>query len=171
MTVSAFRHWSPLTIEKSAFPTSYSAVGQVITYTYNITNPEDLGFSEKFTENVTVTDNRTGQTTIPNNNLPPGQSITGTANYSITQADIDAGFVTNSASLSPDQSSNFTVYAVQHPALTIRKLAFPTSFTYVGQNITYIYIVTNTGNVHFTGNINVTDNMTETIPVSTSGVV
>ena len=29
--------------------------------------------------------------------LPPGQTVTGTANYTITQADLDSGFVTNSA--------------------------------------------------------------------------
>ncbi|MGB9928995.1 MAG: beta strand repeat-containing protein, partial [Methanosarcina sp.] len=52
-----------LTIEKSASPENYSAVGQVITYTYNVTNSGNVNILGP----INITDNRTGTSQITKN--------------------------------------------------------------------------------------------------------
>jgi len=120
---------------------------------------------------LTVSDNVTGTTIIPNTNLGPGQSteyVTGTSTYTITKADLNNGSVTNSETVGtsqlfdgipvpPSSIATVTVYACQNPALTIAKLASPTKYTTAGDVITYNYTVTNTGNVDILGDITVTD--------------
>ena len=68
-------------------------VGQNITYSYNVTNSGNVNI----TGPINVTDDRIGTILITNENLIPGQNVTGTANYTVTQADIDSGSVTNEA--------------------------------------------------------------------------
>ena len=72
----------------------YAQVGETIDYTFTVTN----------TGNVTITglvidDNVLGITGLPvePDTLLPGESGIATASYTITQGDIDAGFVINSA--------------------------------------------------------------------------
>ena len=74
-----------LTIVKSASPATYFAVGQNITYTYTVTNSGNVNI----TGPINITDNKTGTFTISNIGLAPGHSITGTANYTITQDDLE----------------------------------------------------------------------------------
>ena len=69
-----------LNITKSASPTTYSAVGQNITYIYTVTNYGILNFNG----NIMVTDNKTGTLNISNVDLAPGQNITVISNYAIT---------------------------------------------------------------------------------------
>ena len=80
-----------LTIVKSASPTNDSTVGQTITYTYTVTNSGNVNIKGP----INIIDSRiNGSILIPNTDLAPGQSITGTSNYSITQEDINSGSVT-----------------------------------------------------------------------------
>ncbi|MGB9927756.1 MAG: beta strand repeat-containing protein, partial [Methanosarcina sp.] len=159
-----------LTIDKSAFPENYSAVGQVITYRYNVTNTGNVIIAGP----ITVTDNKTGTIILNAGNLVPGQTVTGTANYTITQADLDRGFITNSAFANgtfngnniTSEPDNETVIAKQNPALSIEKSASPKNYSAVGQVIKYTYNVTNTGNVNITGPITVTDDRVGTVPVT-----
>src|SRR5664280_2226353 len=74
-----------LIIGKSASPEIYNTVGQNITYTYTVTNYGNVNI----TGPINVTDNKTGTFTISNIGLAPGHSITGTANYTITQDDLE----------------------------------------------------------------------------------
>ena len=108
----------------------------------------------------------------------PGDTITCTATYTVTQADIDAGSVTNIASASGsftfagDQSptvitsptDTLTIAAARAPTLTIAKTSTTTSVTTVGQVIPYSYAVTNTGNVTMTG-LALADTNTDAAPV------
>ncbi len=82
-----------LSLEKTASPKKYSSAGQMITYTYKVTNSGDVVISKP----IKVTDNKLGTVLSSNTALGPGQSITGTATYSITRADLKAGSVTNEA--------------------------------------------------------------------------
>ena len=145
----------------------YSAVGDQIIYSYNVTNSGNVNI----TGPINVTDSVLGTVNITAGDLIPGQTVTGTANYTITQADINAGSVTNAAFATGtlgnntiiSNTDNATVTAVKcpcaFPALIIGKSASPKIYSTVGQKITYTYNVTNYGNVNITGPINVTDSV------------
>ncbi|MGB9929536.1 MAG: beta strand repeat-containing protein, partial [Methanosarcina sp.] len=162
-TVLAEQNPTLLTV-KIASLTTYSFVGQNITYTYTVNNSGNVGILAP----INITDNKTGTFTIKNSELAPGQNATGTSNYTITQADLDLGFVTNSAFAtgifgnSAINSTNVTttITAQQNPALLTVKIASPINYSAVGQNITYTYTVTNSGNVNITGPITIKDNKT-----------
>ena len=78
----------------------------------------------------------------------------------MTQADIDAGSITNTATASgtpptgpavTSAPSNATVTAVGLPGLALAKTADPTTVDSAGETVTYTYTVTNTGNATLTG--------------------
>ena len=146
-----------LTITKSPPTTHYTAVGDSITYNYTVANIGD----SSLTGNITVNDNRTGSFNITNSGLSVGQKVTGTATYTITQPDLDNGYVINSANATSNNTisntATATAYACQSPALNITKSASPATYANVGDQIAYIYNVTNIGNVNIKGPIQVKD--------------
>ena len=91
--------------------------------------------------------------------------MTCTGQYTVTQADIDAGSVTNIADANgtPTQGTltpptdTVTVDADQLPELGLDKIATTSDFDMVGDILTYDYVVTNTGNVTLTNMISVSD--------------
>ena len=100
VAISACKPRSPLTLSKTASPTTYTQIGHTILYTYVITNTGNatLGPSQ-----FTITDNRLGEpfncgpvdTTLAKNS-----TLTCMAAYTITQADINVASLTNSATAS-----------------------------------------------------------------------
>ena len=86
-----------LGLAKSASPTTYKAAGDVITYTYVVSNTgnEDLAGP------VTVTDDK-ATVTCPAGDLLVDGSMTCTATYVITSGDVDARSVTNIAQAHAD---------------------------------------------------------------------
>jgi uncharacterized repeat protein (TIGR01451 family) len=160
-----------LTIVKSASPTTYSAAGQTITYTYKVTNSGNV----KISGPITVMDNKIGTFTISTKDLAAGAVINSKATYKITNKDLDAGSVTTLAYVTGtynkqkvmSNTASSTVSTGQKLALTIEKSASPTTYNYEGQVITYIYKVTNSGNVLISGPITVTDNKIGTLTIST----
>ena len=78
-----------------------------------------------------------------------------TATYTTTQADVDAGSISNTGTVeaSPpsgpnvSDSSPLTVIATQSPQISLTKSANPTTYSGPGTQITYSYAVENTGNV------------------------
>src|SRR5690606_13040772 len=100
--------------------------------------------------------------------LLPGESVTGTATYTITQADVDAGSVANSATgtgtppsgppLTPPGGT--TVPLSPSPSIGLEKTGVVTSGSGVaGDTITYTFVATNTGNVTLT-DVVITDPLT-----------
>ena len=85
-----------LTLAKSASPTTYTTAGDVITYTYLLTNSGNVALSGPFT----VADDKATVTCPATVSLAVGASITCTASYTITAADVTAGSVTNLATAS-----------------------------------------------------------------------
>ncbi|WP_420367184.1 DUF7507 domain-containing protein [Curtobacterium sp. L1-20] len=149
-------------VVKSASPTDEESykVGQVVTYSFVVTN----------TGNVTITDptiddskfSGTGQLspiTCPAESatMAPAAVVTCTATYTLTQADVDAGKVTNTATVGgktpdggntpPSPPSTVTVPNTPHPALALVKTSDTAKITTVGQVVTYSFKITNTGNV------------------------
>ena len=143
---------------KSASPLSYNQVGQVITYTYVVTNTGNVTVLGA----ISVTDDKVTVVCPPTASLAPGESLTCTASHTVTQADLDAGQIVNVASASngvvTSPPDTVTVPAVQKPLLSIVKSS-PTTSLSAPQTVNYSYLVTNTGNVTVTGIALVDDNV------------
>ena len=96
-----------ITIKKSASPSSYSAAGQMITYSYLVTNTGNVDLNP-----VTVTDPMSGLSSIscPDTSLVVGASETCTATYTTTQADVNTGSISNTgtATGTPPTGPNVT---------------------------------------------------------------
>ena len=124
-----------LNMTKSADLSAYNVVGELITYTYTVTNIGHLNIYG----NITVIDDHiSSPISIPNNDLAPGNSVTGTAIYTIAQQDLDVGYVTNSAYATvtngfKSNTATTTLNIVQSPAMKITKSVYPSSYTTVGQ--------------------------------------
>ncbi len=148
-----------LTISKSSPDTTFSVVGDVLNYTFELTNAGNL----TLTGTTQVVDDRIGTIDCFVGNFVPGSTQTCNASYTVTQADLDAGFVTNQAFgqngtiVSPPDS--VTINATQTPSLLIDKSSTDTTYTAVGDVLTYSYEVTNNGNVTLTTPISVADDI------------
>jgi uncharacterized repeat protein (TIGR01451 family) len=150
-----------MTMQKTVNPTSALVAGDTVTYSFDVTN----------TGNVTLTGVAVAETVFsgtgtrpvascPVTTLAPGASTTCTATYTITQADVNAGRVENTAVASGTPPSGPAVSSMPSsaqviippgPAITLQKSVSPTSVAQAGQTVTYSYAVTNTGNVTLTG--------------------
>jgi uncharacterized repeat protein (TIGR01451 family) len=149
-----------LSIDKTSPTTSFDSVGDVLTYGYIVRNSGNV----TLTSAITVSDDKTTVTcpALPVGGLNPTATISCSANYTVTQADIDAGSVVNSAFATSGSTTSptdhVTVPAVQTPAMTVVKNATAVAFTQIGDTVSYEYIVTNTGNTTLTSPVSVSDN-------------
>jgi len=82
-----------LSMVKTALDTDFAAVGDMLDYEYLVTNTGNVEITS-----LVVSDDKIATVNCPVTTLAPTESTTCTATYSVTQADIDAGFVTNNAS-------------------------------------------------------------------------
>ncbi|MGO2559315.1 DUF7507 domain-containing protein [Brachybacterium sp.] len=137
--------------------------GEVVTFTFTATNTGNVTLTD-----VTVADDLEGLSAIEfgvwpggEGTLAPGQSVTATASYVLTQADVDAGGVDNRATATgippnggepPTPEDETTVPVTPAPAIALQKSgaladgAVPAT----GQSVDYSFTVTNTGNVTLT---------------------
>ena len=148
-----------LSLVKTASPLTYDAVGDSISYSYLVTNTGNVRLAGP----VTVADDKATVVcpALGDGFLDPAEAVTCTASYSITQADLNSGSVTNVAKASaggtdsnPDSE---TVTAVVSKTLSLVKTASPLTYDAVGDSISYSYLVTNTGNVRLAGPVTVAD--------------
>ena len=143
-----------LSIVKSVSPSSGAVLGTSLAYSFVVTNTGNVTV-----HGVGVTD-AGAPFTCPTTPLAPRASLTCAGpTHLVTQADVDTGSVSNTATaqgLDPVGSavvsapSSVVVTFVPAPALTIVKSATRTSGVAVGDPITYSFAVTNTGNVTIT---------------------
>jgi uncharacterized repeat protein (TIGR01451 family) len=95
-----------LTLAKSVAETTFAAAGDVLHYSFLVTN---TGFAP-LAGPVVIADDKSTDESCPavstvgdlDNFLDPGESITCTATYTVTASDVTAGFVTNVASATAD---------------------------------------------------------------------
>ena len=141
-----------LTLDKTSVDSSYADAGDVLNYSYQLTNIGNVTLSGPFT----VTDNKiTGDIACPAVTLAPGAFTTCTANYTVTQADLDTGSVTNIAQghVTYDgeeidlNEDSLTITGIQQRSLSLDKTANDLFYNHVGQVLSYTYVLTNTGNV------------------------
>ena len=100
-----------LTLAKTPDPLTYDVVGDTIIYNYVITNSGNVSLGPA---QFTITDDKistvincgTGDTS-----LPPAGTVTCSATYLITQADVTAGSVTNTASASDGTTTSSAITA------------------------------------------------------------
>lgn len=154
-----------LTIEKSlsSGPDPFTDTADELVYSYVLKNEGNVVL-----DNIVLTDDKVSLT-CPTDTIPAGGQITCTSDpYQIQQEDIDAGFVTNTASATsetgaggpvPTATDDLTVNADQSPALGLEKSAAPIDPQDFVANSTvdYSYVVTNTGNVTLSGPFEVSD--------------
>jgi hypothetical protein len=112
-----------LTLVKTADPITFNGAGVVISYSYELTNTGDVTLDGPFT----VTDDKATVTCPATASLAPTESITCTASYTTTLADVLAGSVTNSATGSGFFLTNPVVSEVAQATVTgvARKLYLP----------------------------------------------
>ena len=87
-----------MSVVKTADPTTVTAAGDTVDYSFVVTNTGNVTVT-----GITVTDTFTAPAgpeltvTCPDTTLAPAASTTCTASYTVTQADVDAGSIVNSA--------------------------------------------------------------------------
>jgi len=145
-------------LTKTASPDTAVNAGDIITYTYVLTNSGNVTLT-----NSSLTDIHSGTgslsaitpASVPT--LAPGDSVSFTATYVIRQSDIDvAAPITNTATLTttPEggtlpliEADESVTVAKPDPQLIMEKAASDRTDVVAGQIITYSYKVENTGNV------------------------
>ncbi len=87
-----------LTLEKTASPTTVAIAGETVSYSFVVTNTGNLTLRELRVDETAFSGTGTPPSvSCPASELAPGTDMTCTASYVVTQADIDAGSVTNTA--------------------------------------------------------------------------
>jgi uncharacterized repeat protein (TIGR01451 family) len=127
--------------------------GETITYSFLVQNTGAVTLMD-----VTIVDPLLSGVLFSPQTLAPGATYTFTADYTPTQAEIDAGSVTNTATATGSSSSgqidsppsSSTIQLATTPALTITKDGTlndlnGNGFVNLGETIEYRFVVTNTG--------------------------
>jgi uncharacterized repeat protein (TIGR01451 family) len=146
-----------ITLAKSVAPATANHAGDTLGYSFLVTNTGNVSV-----HTVTIAEGTfsgTGGTpaaSCPSGSLLPGQTITCAATYQVTQADVDAGSITNTATAAATPAGGGTVSSASssaiitltpQPTLVFEKTADRSTVTTAGQLVTYSFAVTNTGNV------------------------
>ncbi|MGP6170822.1 DUF7507 domain-containing protein [Microbacterium sp. A204] len=137
--------------------------GDTISYEFTATNTGNVTLT-----GVSIADELEGLSEITYGAWPaaegmlaPGQSVTATASYTVTQADRDAGVVENTATTTGNPPSgtpvtdedDFDQPVPQNPSILLEKTGAVS-----GDTISYAFAVTNTGDVTLTG-VSITDEL------------
>lgn len=143
-----------LDLTKTALTADFDTVGDVLSYDLIVRNTGNVTFPAG---QLAVTDLTASTVSCPPVAVPPNNTVTCTASYSVTQGDINAGQYDNTATAaitigtaSDSDSDSASVPAVRTLGLTLDKQLdanSPSNFSAVGTQLEYDYILTNTGNV------------------------
>jgi LPXTG-site transpeptidase (sortase) family protein len=185
-----FAQTPSLTLTKTVNPTTVTAVGDVVTYTFSVQNTGTVTLAD-----LTLSDSLlSGLNCTAIASLAPNatQSFTCTGNtYTVTQVDLDNngggdGDIDNTATATgttpgggttSDTDSAAVTLPAQNPSLTLTKtptlddtVVAPSGVVNVGDTIIYTFSVQNTGNVTIT-NIAVTDPLLPTLTCTIASLV
>jgi len=163
MSGCATSHNPSISVDKTETSMGPYGLGDTITYSYTVTNNGDVTLT-----NVSLSDNKIDAITLTfpstSGELAPGETATGTGQYTVTQSDADAGEVVNLATASGDDPDGVAhTYTDQETAVVQQKLAFSVDMIessigpyLVGDTIIYSYTVSNNGDVTM-ANVSLTD--------------
>ncbi len=153
---------------------TFNAVGNVLTYGFVVTNTGNVTITEQVGISDPLITDAGGTIICAAPPLAPNATLSCEGQYTVTQADIDAGKVDNVAqanagSVSSAQATE-TVPALQRPALATVKTGatitvdgtvytdLRSEYFVTNAVVGYTYVVTNTGNLTLTDPITVADN-------------
>jgi uncharacterized repeat protein (TIGR01451 family) len=149
-----------VSLQVSSNVTTYTFVGQAITFTYTLSNTSAGNLTSPYVvvDSLASGENCSGATSP----LAPGASTGCTGGYTITQADMDNGSISGTAfataSGNTSNSVNTTLLGNQTPSLLLTKTSSVQAAPTLGQTVTYTYTLKNTGNVTLVPPFAVTDN-------------
>ena len=167
---------SGLTLAKSATETSFLMAGEVLHYSFLVTNSGAAALAGP----ITVADDKANDESCPaltsvgdfDNFLDPGESLTCTATYTVTASDVTAGQVTNLASATADgvtsNTDSKTVPLATAADVSLTKTLTTSGPFTVGQSLSYTLVVANAGPSTAT-NIQVTDTPSNLTITNVSG--
>lgn len=167
-----------LTLVKDADEASFNEVGDVIHYTFTITNTGNISLDGP----VTITDDTTSDESCPavdtvgdnDSRLDPGESIECAATHTITQVNLNNGDLTNTATAGAvgvtSNEDSVTTDGIQNKALALVKNVDKAIYDEVGETLGYTFMVSNTGNVSLDGPVTIQDDKTtnESCPAVTT---
>ncbi|MFE7526505.1 hypothetical protein ACFU7Y_12350 [Kitasatospora sp. NPDC057542] len=123
-------------------------VGTPIPYDFVVTNSGNVPVND-----LAVNDPKVGPVTCPVSTLDPGKTVTCTATYRVTAADVAQGHVLNTAQATGTSDGNpitsppatADVPVVAPPGISLVKHVDAEEPFHVGDTVPYTYVVTNTG--------------------------
>lgn len=128
----------------------FNTVGQTVQYKYNVANTGGVSLPGFFTFTgaiVACPDVKTVGNL--NTSLDPGEAVICSSTSTVTQADLDRGFITSVVSVNVSgtisNQATTTVATVPAKLLTLTKTANPTTYDRAGTLITYTYVIKNSG--------------------------
>jgi uncharacterized repeat protein (TIGR01451 family) len=144
---------------KTADVATLTTAGQAVTYSFLVTNTGNVALSSVTVEETEFSGSGPTPTiTCPAAaaSLAPAAQVTCTATYTVTQADVDSGALANTATATgtppagnPPVSppSEAVVDFPATPGIMVSKSVTPTVVISSDQDVSYSFVVTNTGNV------------------------
>lgn len=145
-----------ISLVKSAEPGRAINAGDEVGYSFLVTNTGNVTVDTVSISEISFSGaGELSAVRCPTGSLLPGAFITCTAEYSLTQADIDAGNIVNTALANAafgsesvaSAPSSASVSIAARPAIHLSKTTDSTVVTAAGQVIDYVFRVSNTGNV------------------------
>ncbi|HLO29299.1 MAG TPA: DUF11 domain-containing protein, partial [Anaerolineales bacterium] len=144
-----------LTMTKTVTSAGPYLLGSTITYNIVMTNTGDTTLT-----NVVVSDPKLTSDSNACASVAPNGTCALGGSYIVQQADVDAGSLSNTATVTDDDlcpaagagvcSDTVTVPISQNPSMTVAKSSATTSLS-APETVDYSYLVTNTGTVTLTG--------------------
>ncbi|WP_426623304.1 DUF7507 domain-containing protein [Leifsonia sp. McL0607] len=146
-----------ITLEKTADRAGLVA-GDTVTYSFLLANTGNVTLTRVAVHEETFSGaGALSAVSCPDSagTLAPGASVTCTASYTVSQADLDRGSVTNTATATAappsgaaiaSRPSSVTLTATTQPGLALTKTADRTELV-AGETVSYSFSMTNTGNV------------------------
>ncbi|MFT4259067.1 MAG: hypothetical protein QM568_05505, partial [Microbacterium sp.] len=148
-------------VTKSTEGTVPGQAGGVLHYVFVVENTGNVTLSSVSVAEGEFTGTGTAPTvTCPDGALAPGETVTCTAEYTVTEADIVSGAITNSATATGttvrgddptsdpnDPDSTTETSLVPTPGLAVTVTADKDTVTTPGEKVVFTFTVTNTGNV------------------------